>query len=472
MTKTEFETFTETLLNQLKGENKDCLKTIEINSKLIDNYLNGQDLGYIKRFVNDFNNAVIEAKVKKYKLFEKVLNHKLFSNVFAEFRRSDVLIRACMKVNKEAVEWLLTMNIDPNVQDECGMTALMHAAEHASTDFAVSKLLNEKSANMVDNNGNNVLFHATNSPDILKKLLKSKINMNRLNNDGENVLLYSCRYDKIRAYNFLIKEKNVDFNCSNCVGMTPAMYLVENAKFREVESLVKSGKVDPNYVNKFGNSLVSVYVRKYYQQYIGNIGGETNYASKYNYIVTKNYALTFRVLIDLGCDFNRPIDMDGNTPIIAFLMMKDYVSAKYLIDNCKNLDLSIKNKYGVSGSSFRGLIDQKVFDNMEYNKTRNRSSISHKALVKAIGEHKTFIFDSNYDTQNTDYDDVIVQKTIKSSYPNRPEIAKVAEQWVLEVLYPNAGAVITLGGNSYNNDDPNSFGNLMTKQLTGGLGTY
>jgi len=58
MTKTEFEIFSETLLNQLKNENKDCLKTIENKSKLIEHYLNGQDLGYLKRFINEFNEAV------------------------------------------------------------------------------------------------------------------------------------------------------------------------------------------------------------------------------------------------------------------------------------------------------------------------------------------------------------------------------------------------------------------------------
>ncbi|KAG4107790.1 hypothetical protein H8356DRAFT_1379447 [Neocallimastix lanati (nom. inval.)] len=315
--------------------------------------------------------------------------------------------------------------------------------EHASTDFAVSKLLNEKSANMLDNNGNNVLFHATNAPDILKKLLKSNIRMNRLNNDGEDALLYSCR----------------------------SMYLVENARYREVESLIKSGKVDPNYCNKFGNTLVSVYIKRYYQQYIGNIG-ETSYTSKYNYIVTKNYALTFRVLIDMGCDFNKPIDVDGNTPIVALLMMKNYVSAKYLIDNCKNLDFSIKNKYGISGSSFIGLIDEKVFDAMEYNKTRNSSSISCKALVSAIGKHKTYECDNKYAPENIENGDVVVSKSLVNSYPIRPEIAKLAEQWVLEILFPNTGAVITLGNNSYNKDDPNSFGSLMTKNLTLGLGTY
>ncbi|KAG4105096.1 ankyrin [Neocallimastix lanati (nom. inval.)] len=340
MTKTEFEIFSETLLNQLKNENKDCLKTIENKSKLIEHYLNGQDLGYLKRFINEFNEAVT---------------------------KSDVLIRACKKVNKKAVEWLLTMNIDPTIQDENGMTALMHSAEHVSTDFAVT--------NMVDNNGNNALFHAT-------SLLKSRVNVNHLINDGK-------KSDEI-----LVKEKNTDLNCINCVGMTPAMHLVKNARYREVESLVKSGKVNPDYVNKFGNSLVSV--------------------------VTKNYAFTFRTLIDLGY----------------------YISAKYLIDNYKNLNLSIKNRYGISGSSFIGLIDKKS---------------------KPFSEHTTYENDIEYGKESVDNDCVIIQKQIVNSYPIKPEI---------KVLYPNAGAIINLGGNSYKKSDPKSFGALLTKNLTCGLGTY
>jgi len=77
-------------------------------------------------------------------IWKSINTQIFFYNVIAEFRKSDVLIRACKKVNKKAVEWLLTMNIDPTIQDENGMTALMHSAEHVSTDFAVSTLLNEK----------------------------------------------------------------------------------------------------------------------------------------------------------------------------------------------------------------------------------------------------------------------------------------------------------------------------------------
>jgi len=469
MSKSDFENFENLLLEQLKSDNKGFLSTIENNKKVIEACIDSQDLGYLKKFIYDFNTAVIEANVKKYKYFEQTLTHKLFKRVLVEFRKSNVLVRACKVFNKKAVEWLLTMKIDLNIQDENGVTALMYAAERTVLDFAVDKLIKGgANINMVDNNGNNVLFHATSSPDNLKKLLKTKIDRKQLNSDGENLLIYSCRHDKNRAFELLNKEKSFDPNQANCVGKTAAMYLVENGRFREVKSFVKENKIDPNYRNKFGNSLVSVYVQKFYQQYIGNVG-ETDYTSKYNYVVTKNYALTLLTLIDLGCDFNVPVDEDGNTAIIVFLLIKDYITAKYLLDHVDDIDLSIKNKYGINASYLSTQLDDRVFENLEYNKTRNAKSISYTALKSAIRKNDTF--DPNCVNR---FEDVIVKEIIKynSPYPIKAEYAKICEQYIMEVFFPNAGGVINLGGNTHNVVNESGFGALMGRYNTGGLGTY
>jgi len=468
MSKTDFQNFENNLFNQLKTEDKNCLSTIESNTKLIDECLNNED--FVKTFVNDFNNTVLEAKVKKYSLFESVLNHQLFGKVLASFRQSDIMIRACKDVNRKAVEWLLTMKIDYNYQDENGMNVLMYAAEKASLGFALEKIMKGPiDINMVDNNGNNALFHATASPDNLKILLKkSKINKSQLNSDGESLLLYCCRYDKIRSFELISKDKSFDPNICNAVGKTAAMYLVENARFKEVKSIIKNNKIDPNYVNKFGQSLVSTFVKKYYQQYIGNIG-ETDFTSKLNYVNTKNYALTMLSLIDLRCNFNIPIDEDGNTPIMVFLMMKDYVTAKYLLDKC-DINLSIQNKYNINASYLSLFIDEGIFDSLNYNKTRNADTISFKALRKALQNNKTF--DSGH--VNLD-ENISVRPLVRydSPYPINPNYAVIVNQWMMEIYYPNAVSEITLGGNTYDKTtNPRSYGSYAYRNNSGGLGTY
>ncbi|OUM58237.1 hypothetical protein PIROE2DRAFT_21389 [Piromyces sp. E2] len=413
MTITDFEAFENVLFSQLRTDDKECLKNIVKEKKLIETYLNGKDLTNVKKFVNDFNDVILGSDIKKYKLFEAVLNRELFTAVLAEFRESNVLIRACKEVNRKAVEWLLTMNINYGIQDEQGMTALMHAAEHASLDFAVEKIMKSdgKCIQLVDNNGNNVLFHATSSPDILKKLLKSKNNLDihHLNHDNENLLLYCSRYNKMRSFEILNKHNSFDPNLCNCVGKTTAMYLVENGRFSEVKAFVKDNKINPNYINKLGDSLVSVYIKKYYQHYIGNIG-ETNFASNYNYVVIKNYALTLRSLIDLKCDFNIPVDKEGNTLIMVLSMMGDQVTSRYLLEKC-NIDLLKENYKGQNAKNCSG----------------------------------------------------------NNSYPVVEEYAKQAQNWVLEVFYPNEVKDISLCSNTFRKDNPTSFGNLMQRYNNAGL---
>jgi len=100
MTVTEFESFKNVLFTNLKKENSKALEIIDENEKLIKFYLNGDDQALIKKFVTDFNNVILDKNVKydNYKLFESVLNHRLFTKVLNQFRESDILIRACADV--------------------------------------------------------------------------------------------------------------------------------------------------------------------------------------------------------------------------------------------------------------------------------------------------------------------------------------------------------------------------------------
>lgn len=107
MTKTEFESFSALFFEQLKVQAKEIIKTIDNNSKVIEYYLMDPKSDLMKEFIHNFNNVVVETKVKNYKLFKKVLQHNLFIQVLNSFRNSDVLVRACKALNKDAIKWLL-----------------------------------------------------------------------------------------------------------------------------------------------------------------------------------------------------------------------------------------------------------------------------------------------------------------------------------------------------------------------------
>jgi len=128
MTISELDSFTNFLLKQLEVEDKKAISTVDDHKEVIEQYLSDTNSEYLKKFVNDINTIIVEGKIKKFKIFEKVLNHLLFTSVLTEFRNSDVLIRACKAINKKAAEWLLTMNLNYDVQGENGATALMESA--------------------------------------------------------------------------------------------------------------------------------------------------------------------------------------------------------------------------------------------------------------------------------------------------------------------------------------------------------
>jgi ankyrin repeat protein len=360
MAMNNFETFEKDLLTYLIKDSKKCIETINNNSKLIEGHLSTRDSAQVKAFVNNFNNAVLNPKVKKYKLFEKVLEHELFATVLAQFRESDVLIKAIKQYNENAIKWLLDMNINFGAQDENGMTALMHAVKNDNylNDKFYKKLVktiiktNGKHIQFTDNEGNTALFHAILAKENfenIKNFMKYKDNFdcNHINNKNENILLYACRHSRLVSpdYFALLKKyvtPSVDPNITNDEGKTPAMYLAQRRKYKGLKYYIKEYNIDPNYKSKFGCTLVSEFIKSYYKFYSENIV-EDSESVGLNLRPLKQNALTLMALIDLGCDLKSPVDEEGNTVTSILVKMKDELSIKYLLEK-GIIDIAIDNK--------------------------------------------------------------------------------------------------------------------------------
>jgi len=355
MTVSELETFEKELFDKLKKGSKKSLKIIENNEKLVDNYLNGSNTKAIIKFVNDFNDVVLDRSIKKYKLFEAVLNHKLFTKVLAQFRESDVLIRACKDVkryyanyefedfsesiNKNVVKWLLTMNINYGVQNEKGMTALMYAVKTVKLYFAVKVMMKDEiSMYILDNDGNNVLFHAADSYFSFKEFLKYKgsFNNDHVNNNNENLYCYCSRKDKITSQKYLdlLKEyKCTQPNLCNIEGKTAAMYLIFYARYKELTSYIRYYQIDPNYVSKKGHSLVSCLIQRYYTFYTKKILQTEDEGFGLNLTGFKRFALIFDALKKMGCDFTISVDENGTTVPMILSKLHDEVTHNFLFGN-------------------------------------------------------------------------------------------------------------------------------------------
>jgi len=442
MSKTEYEKFSSELLNKLKEQNKNAVKTIDNNKNIVEQCLHGSSSDYLKTFVNDFNNVILSEKIKKFKIFEKVLKHNLFVDVLAEFKKSDVLIRACKTNNKNAAEWLLTMNLNYDTQDENGATALMEASFRPTMISIVKELLKKNvNVNIVDNNGNNALFYATKNVKSLEILLKTKIDINHLNADNDSVLTYSCKMERVNGLNILTKQKSLDVNHMNCVGKTAAMYLVENAQDDILKPFIKNNNINPNFKNKFGETLVSCFVKNFYQLCIENIP-DIKLSNRSGYLRNKRYARTLEALIELGCDFNEVVDEQGNTPIMVFLMMKDYVTCQYLMNTIGNsIDLSKKNYNGVDASYLSLFLSSEVFENLIY-KSTHKDSLSYQALKNK------FINNPTYNKEYLETNDITISKSlnVQNDYVVSPQNSKIIQQWLIEIYFPRALSQLKVPG--------------------------
>ncbi|ORX86819.1 ankyrin [Anaeromyces robustus] len=369
MTNSDFETFKKELFKKLRKESKKCSKIIEQNKKLIENYLYNKELPQVKEFVNEFNNIVLDKKIKKYQIFETVLKDKLFDSVLAQFRESDVLVRACKQEyensvgwniikleHKKVIDWLLTMNINYGAKDELGMTALMYAVRHSNLEFVVEKIMstNGKHINLVNNKGNNALFFASLNEKNLKRFIKYKdsFDPNHLNNNNENIILFICRFGDIisEEHVLLMNQLNCSYpNITNDDGLTAAMYLVKRGKFQQIKSIVEHYNIDPNYKNKFNNTLVSVYIQEYYTQFQKCIGETEGFGL--NIRTIKRLAHILRNLVDIGCDFHIPVDEDGNSVTTILSKMKDEITIQYLLEkNC--VDYAVDNKLDQNNNKY------------------------------------------------------------------------------------------------------------------------
>eukprot|EP00833_Pecoramyces_ruminatium_P002338 jgi/Orpsp1_1/1176370/evm.model.c7180000057355.1 len=417
----DFEQFEIEFLSLLEKNDKKCIDVIEQNEKLIiENIINSQDIVLIQNFIFKLEEVVLI--LKKFKLIEKALNHNLFKVILAHFKKSDILIRACQNNNNiDLIKWLLTMDIDLYLQDYYGMTALMFAVQHYSLIFVVKHILNNCSndiLNITDNNGNNALFHAINNSNVLDILLDTKIDYNHINNDNENILLYCCKMDKYNSVKPLLKL-DIDPNMTNNVGKTAAMYLVENNRYLQLRDLVKTKHIDVNYKNKFDETLVTTYFKRYYSDSCAN---EFDFNKQSNYYMFKNKASTFIELINLGCDFNRVIDEEGNTPILFLLYIEDYISANYLLSRCQ-IDVTVKNTHDVNAQMLSTTLNEKIFQEIDYINSSYKNELSAKSLRKYLNNN-----DSNDDIN-------IVNIPRQNRYKPPMNIINI-QKWYIEILYP------------------------------------
>lgn len=436
-----FENFQTELFFKLNNKDPSCLKTILNNEEIIEKHLELNDnQDNINNFVDNINNIIINSNSSKnYELIEKVLYEPCFRNVLYSFVNSTVLIDAIKKGNSHAVKWLLTMDINPCIQDKDGKSALMFAAEQNFEDVIKKYFDYCDVLNMEDKNGDNVLFYSVRNPKFIEsinsnnkyavELFKSNVNINHVNRHGETILTYCCKNKIFKPVNpYLILNGDINPNIYDEDGYTASMYLTENGRYRELLYLHRKN-CNLNHANLKGESALSILINKYY-----------SYDKEQDQVSFKKYVRIMNAFVKYNVNFNIPVDADRNTPLMIMLMVNDIKSIKYCVQNVKNLNLSMKNKYGESVISlcyklkryeiislFEGhpTFDYHYKDIHHQNNLLILSAISKPSLMKKLLEnHVSIINDINDKGENA---------LIVSTKNNSVEAIDILLQYGIEV---------------------------------------
>ncbi|ORX61273.1 ankyrin [Anaeromyces robustus] len=178
-------------------------------------------------FINQLNNTIVKIGKKDFDAAKSALKHYTMINVLERFKNSCGMIRAIQADNKYALKWLQSMNVSPYVQDEEGMTVLMHAVQDKKWDKYIDPFVSDKKClNQEDNNGRTALFYAFGNTTGLWKLREKGIDLNHKDLDGNTVLLYCCKNNYLYRIKSLFKNK-VEVNAKDINGRTAAIYTAQ-----------------------------------------------------------------------------------------------------------------------------------------------------------------------------------------------------------------------------------------------------
>jgi len=352
----QIEKFEIEFLDDLKNnDKKSCIKKLDENKNFLQISL-GEKASYetIKHFIDGINNIIV-VTTKKFSLFEKIFKHEALARVFRVWKDSDVLVKACKEKNKDACKWLLSMNVKMDTQDEDGMTALMYAVKDDKLDFVVEELINNKDSlnlNLVDKNGENAVFHALCNPkatvELFNELLwRGNINVNQVNKNGDTALLYCCKNEIYEPIRFLVSKLDINVNIKDDRGKTAAMYLAEKSRGSEFKKIMYRN-CDFSYISKTGESVLSIAFYNIYSIYAPKEEND----NKQTWYIQNNLRIMYS-LMSTNCNFNIPLDEDGNTLIMILILVNDFNTLSFLLSSDENnkIDLSVKNNYGENASS-------------------------------------------------------------------------------------------------------------------------
>ena len=150
------------------------------------------------------------------------------------------------------------VNVNVNVEDTYGNTALISAASIGGFESAVNQLIKAGAdVNAKNKRGETALICASMNEheEVVEELIKARANIYARNNGGVTALMMACDRGHERVVSKLCAA-GVDINAKDNTGLTALMIACERGKTVVVEHLLKAIKIDIKAKNEKGETAL------------------------------------------------------------------------------------------------------------------------------------------------------------------------------------------------------------------------
>ena len=152
------------------------------------------------------------------------------------------------------------VNVNVNVEDTYGNTALISAASIGGFESAVNQLIKAGAdVNAKNKRGETALICASMNEheEVVEELIKARANIYARNNGGVTALMMACDRGHERVVSKLCAA-GVDINAKDNTGLTALMIACERGKTVVVEHLLKAIKIDIKAKNEKGETALII----------------------------------------------------------------------------------------------------------------------------------------------------------------------------------------------------------------------
>lgn len=283
-----------------------------------------------------------------YQPIEKALKSNIDPNLRDAEGKTALIWLACLKDKTWQMGKFIEKGADVNIQDNNGWTPLIHAAYNSCEKNVKYLLKHGADVNIKTKDGQNALSLAFNSPDfrsiwisekgmpmIYEELINAGIDTSVQNREGNPALIVTAGKNWFKAVELLLK-KGDDVNCRNAQGMTPLIAAVIGDRLKAVKILIENSASINLKSNEGGNALFygRILGHKKLCQHLEKHGAKipTNLKPEYAAIYAASIGDVKRVkeLLAEGVDIESRTDA-GVTMLISATLNQDEKMLRFLL---------------------------------------------------------------------------------------------------------------------------------------------